>query len=166
MRLSFVDTLCVINLVITVLWTIPYLLWQFEKIDGEEETWKRIISFANAFETVVLIVAHVGQPGTWGTVSLGVFYGISIVTLFLQLIYADSEVVGKFGTIFWLIFYILFFAVDVLGADISEFAAQVPLVKWLSDRVSTMTLHDALEVLLLVVKLLIHAIKLIKAVKE
>lgn len=164
--MSFVDTLCIINLIITVLWTVPYLLWQFGKINGDEETWGRIISFANTFETIVLIVAHVGQRGTWGTVTLGVFYGISIFTLFLQLIYADPKVIGKFGTIFWMIFYILFFVVDIVGADISEFAVQVPLVKWLSDQIATLTINSALEILLLVLKVLVYAIKFVRALRK
>lgn len=164
--MGIIDALCAINLGITILWTIPYLLWQFDIIGGDEDVWGRIITFANIFETVVLIVAHIGQRGTLGNTCLGVFYGISIITLFLQLIFADPRVIGKFETIFWLIFYIVFFAIDIFGADFSEFIEHVPLVKWLSNQISTLTLHDVIELLLLTPKLLAHITKLIKRLNE
>lgn len=72
----------------------------------------------------------------------------------------------RYKTIFWIIVYIIFFTVDVIGADISEFVAQVPFINWFSDIITAMSLQDILQVLILVIKLIDHIVKLIKSMRQ
>lgn len=121
--MSWMDTLIVANLCKEVLWVIPYLLWQFDKIDGSEETWTKVIAFADITEWIILVLTRFVPYGTWGTIALGAFYAINLITLILQFVFAEWGLIEKLKTTFWIAFYVALMLIDIAHMDLIGMAA-------------------------------------------
>ena len=100
--------------------TIIFLLYQFEVLDISENSMVRWIRFLNILETIILVLTRFIAFGTWGKFALATFYILNIITLILQFILAEFGFGQKILDIFWILFYVFLFLLDITNISFMQ----------------------------------------------
>lgn len=111
------DIAIIIHLFIETIFSVFYLLWQFDRLSISENVIKTTINFLNYIETVILILTIFLDYGTWGTFGLGAWYVLNSILLILQFSLAEWGWLQKVKDVFWLLFYAYLFLLHVLHID-------------------------------------------------
>lgn len=92
--------------------TLVFLLYQFEIFDFSEKSMCSFIRVLDFIETIFLILIHIVGFSEDAKIPLGIYYGLNILTLFLQFGLGEFGIGRKILDVFWIGFYALLMAID------------------------------------------------------
>ncbi len=161
------DYFILANLAICFAWTIPYLMWQCDRIHAKEQTWTWIIRFADLVETIMLVLTRFVPYGFYGTIALAAFYIVQVIMLVLQFVFADWGALARVKSFLWILFYIFFFLVDIVHVDLLQYLINAPFMVSISESIKGISIDaTVIELIIMLIKLIIALLTRTKKKEE
>lgn len=112
------EKILITNFVLQLLFSIGFILWQFDVYDLDDDVFARLLSALGLLETLILVFSRFIEISKMGKLFLAGFYILQIVMLALQFVFADWGIVWQIKSFLWIIFYIILFMIDIINYPI------------------------------------------------
>ena len=112
------EKILLINFIVQLVFSIFFVLWQLGVFTWDEIVNIKILSMLDLYETIILVFSRFIDISGQGKLYLGAFYGLQIVMLSMQFIFAEWGIVAKIRTVLWIFFYIILFMIDIVDFPI------------------------------------------------